>query len=188
MDEKIQTKTTHKENQSQWVSSETDPEKTPKGLSLHPVSYTKGSAGSWPPVLLQQPRKDFPLLGAAAVQQQSQQRLRDWKPKKIIINVVCQDMNYLLPQFRGVINSMPTNKYRVKKGYCTNPEFCSCTVSKRPGVLVAMIFFFSFFVFLKGFYGIGRTILRPSHLHRQLCACSPLAPAACSGEASSADH
>lgn len=30
-----------------------------------------------------------------------------------------------------------------KKAFFTNPEFCSCTVLKHPGVLVAMIFFFS---------------------------------------------
>lgn len=54
----------------------------------------------------------------------------------------------------SIKNSMPTNKYHVKKAYSTNPEFCSCTVSKRPGVLVAIIIFF----FFKGFHGIGRTI------------------------------
>ena len=43
--------------------------KTPKKafFSLHPLSNTKGSAGSGPSVLLQEPCKDFPLLGAASL-------------------------------------------------------------------------------------------------------------------------
>lgn len=56
---------------------------------------------------------------------------------------------------------------------------------KRPGVLVAIILFVAL---LKGFYGIGRTILGPSCLHSYLLVWkTPLSKAAYSAEASSAD-
>lgn len=79
---------------------------------------------------------------------------------------------------------MPTNKYHFNKGYFTNTEFSSCTVLKRPGVLVAIIIFVAL---LKGFYGSGRTILGQSCLHSYLLVWKTLSKAAYSAEALSAD-
>lgn len=149
-------------------------QKNQEGLSLYPLSNTKGTSrhlASSPLVVTVQgipPTRGSISSSSPTAVPKKAQRLNAF------INVVCQDMNYLLPQFGGVSsliafkNPMPTNKYHVKRDYFTNPEFCSCTVSKGPGVLVAIFFVF----LLKGFYRIRRTILGPTHLHRHvICWC-----------------
>lgn len=96
-------------------------QKNQEGLSLHPLSNTKGTSrhlASSPLVVTVQgipPTRGSISSSSPTAVPKKAQRLNAF------INVVCQDMNYLLPQFGGVSsliafkNPMPTNKYHVKK-------------------------------------------------------------------------
>lgn len=102
-------KTTHKENQSLKLTQKKPLKKA--FLSLHPLGQHKRISRLLAPRPPAAAVQGFPPYWRGSISSSSSptavptkaQRLN---AKKIIINVVCQDMNHLLPQFRDVSSSI----------------------------------------------------------------------------------